>query len=70
MKTKINEKPFLLVNFTKDEYLLWCSIHKYKPYIRDTKKLFFKKIYDFTLSKRNGIIFEDGKELKYEKTYN
>lgn len=62
-KSKLSKYPFELIGYNIDIYLKWCEKHQFKSYLNSTKKEFFKRINDYTITKRCGIVYEDGKEL-------
>lgn len=59
---KLNEKPFELLGFTSNDYIIWCKKYNLKPYLRTSKQLFFKKIHNFELVKRNNELIEYNKK--------
>lgn len=62
-KSKLNKRPFELLGFTINDYIKWCNKHEFKSYLSSSKKEFFKRVNEFKITIRNGVIFEDGKEL-------
>ena len=63
LKTKISEKPFKLYGYTLSEYIHWCEKNEVKPYDTDIKRIFFKRINDYSIVKINGKIYENGVEI-------
>lgn len=62
-KTKISEKPFKLYGFTLEEFLRWCEKHNLRAYATASKRLFFRKVNEYSIVKINGKVFEDKEEL-------
>lgn len=63
-KTPISEKPFKLLGYTLEEYLLWCKKHNLKSYTTESKRVFFKKVNEYQIVKVNNKIYENGEEIK------
>jgi hypothetical protein len=62
-KTKISEKPFKLYGYTLEEFLRWCDKNGIKPYVTDSKRVFFKRINEHLIVKINGKVFDEGVEV-------
>lgn len=62
-KSKLSERPFILLGYSIEDYVKWCNKHEFKSYLSSSKKEFFKRVNNFVITKRNNTVYEDGEEL-------
>lgn len=60
---KINPRPFEMMGFNVGDYVKWCYKHDYPAHSQKTKELFFSKVRDYSIVKRNGILIENNQEV-------
>lgn len=64
----VNERPFILVGTTYNEFCLWCEIHGEKPWQKTSKVKFFSRIREGRITRSiYGYLYEDGKILSLDK---
>lgn len=56
MRRAMNKKPFELVGFTVEDYLVWCEKENLNPKLAKSKKRFFALVKDFKILKVKGEI--------------